>query len=229
MWKRLMCLISFLLVLVLTGHALGGLVDYWKLDEGSGNTAITGGASRSMCLWFNTDGEGTGSNGRGLFGWGTPQGSGVRWELAINMQGDPRVPGALRINASSGTRTCQTVVTDSEASLILTVPRDWAQASVAELSLWFRGSSGNAAESLYLAVSNSAGVPAAVAYDDPSAVTIRSWTQWDIPLQTFVDQGINLTDVNSIAIGLGNKAGVTSSGGSGTVYFDDIRLHRSES
>jgi len=65
-------------------------------------------------LWFKTDGAGTGPNGRGLFGWGTPSGAGVRWELAINMQGDPRVPGALRINASSGTRTCQTVVTDSE-------------------------------------------------------------------------------------------------------------------
>ncbi len=79
-----------------------------------GYKGITGGASRSMCLWFKTDGAGTGPNGRGLFGWGTPSGAGVRWELAINMQGDPRVPGALRINASSGTRTCQTVVTDSE-------------------------------------------------------------------------------------------------------------------
>ncbi len=79
-----------------------------------GYKAITGGASRSMSLWFKTDGSGTGPNGRGLLGWGTPQGSGVRWELAINMQGDPRVPGALRINASSGTRTCQTVVTDSQ-------------------------------------------------------------------------------------------------------------------
>ena len=75
---------------------------------------ITGGASRSMCLWFKTDGlGGTGPNGRGLLGWGTPQGSGVRWELVINIQGSPRVPDALRINASSGTRTCQTVVTDS--------------------------------------------------------------------------------------------------------------------
>ena len=79
-----------------------------------GYKAITGGASRSMSLWFKTDGSGSGPNGRGLLGWGTPQGSGVRWELAINMQGDPRVPGALRINASSGTRTCQTVVTDSQ-------------------------------------------------------------------------------------------------------------------
>jgi len=79
-----------------------------------GYKGITGGASRTMCLWFKTDGlGGTGPNGRGLIGWGTPSGSGVRWELVINKQGDPRVPDALRINASSGTRTCQTIVTDS--------------------------------------------------------------------------------------------------------------------
>jgi hypothetical protein len=79
-----------------------------------GYKGITGSASRSMCLWFKTDGlGGTGPNGRGLIGWGTPTGSGVRWELVINKQGDPRVVDALRINASSGTRTCETVVTDS--------------------------------------------------------------------------------------------------------------------
>jgi len=157
MSKKLIYLISFVLVLGVASSALANLVDHWKFDEGSGTTAfnnvaggtdgtidgatwvndpirgvvlsfdgtgdvvtiigykgITGGASRTMCLWFKTDGlGGTGPNGRGLIGWGTPTGSGVRWELVINKQGDPRVPDALRINASSGTRTCQTVVTDS--------------------------------------------------------------------------------------------------------------------
>jgi len=157
MCRKLICLVSFVLVLGVAGNALADLVDHWKFDEGSGTTAfnsvtggtdgtidgatwvndpirgvvlsfdgiddvvtmigykgITGGASRTVCLWFKTDGlGGTGPNGRGLIGWGTPTGSGVRWELVINKQGDPRVPDALRINASSGTRTCQTVVTDS--------------------------------------------------------------------------------------------------------------------
>jgi hypothetical protein len=30
--------------------------------------------------------------------------------------------------------------------------------------------------------------------------------------------------VDTIAVGLGDKAGVASSGGSGTIYIDDIRL-----
>ncbi|MFC1633337.1 hypothetical protein ACFL5Z_00735, partial [Planctomycetota bacterium] len=116
-------------------------------------------------------------------------------------------------------------VTNSEASMTLTAPRDWTQAGVAELSLWFRGGSDNAAEPLYVSVSNSTGTPAVAAYDDPSAATVRSWTQWLVPLQALTDQGINLANVDKIAIGLGSKAGVAAPGGTGTIYVDDIRLN----
>jgi hypothetical protein len=117
-------------------------------------------------------------------------------------------------------------VTNSEATLTLTTPRDWTQAGVAALSLWFRGASGNAAEPIYVAVSNSAGAPAVVAQDDPDAATVLSWKQWRIPSQAFADQGINLTNVDKIAIGLGSKAGMAAAGGSGGLYIDDIRLYR---
>jgi len=101
---------------------------------------ITGGASRSMCLWFKTDGlGGTGPNGRGLLGWGTPQGSGVRWELVINIQGSPRVPDALRINASSGTRTCQTVVTDSMWHHVAVVMHDDGSPTSEEMHVYLDG------------------------------------------------------------------------------------------
>jgi len=119
-------------------------------------------------------------------------------------------------------------VTNSEAVLTLAAPRDWTQAGVAELSLWFRGVSGNAAEPLYAAISNAAGAPAVVAYEDVATVASSRWTEWRIVLQAFADQGINLSDVDKIAIGLGSSAGVASSGGSGTIFVDDIRLYRSE-
>jgi hypothetical protein len=45
-------------------------------------------------------------------------------------------------------------------------------------------------------------------------------------LQVFSDQGIDLTNVDKIAIGVGTKAGAAASGGSGTMYIDDIRLNR---
>jgi hypothetical protein len=116
-------------------------------------------------------------------------------------------------------------VTNSEASRTLTAPRDWTQAGVAELSLWFRGASSNAAEPLYAAISNAAGAPGIVAYGDPAAAASGRWTEWRIALQAFADQGINLTNVDQMAIGLGSKAGA-SAGGTGTMYIDDIRLYR---
>jgi len=65
-----------------------------------------------------------------------------------------------------------------------------------------------------------------VAHNDANVATIDSWTQWTIPLSVFADQGINLTNVETIAIGLGTKANTTTAGGSGWMYFDDIRLYR---
>jgi hypothetical protein len=88
------------------------------------------------------------------------------------------------------------------------------------------GIESNDAEPLYVAVSNAAGEPAVVVHDDPAATQIDTWTEWVIPLQAFADQGINLTDVDSIAIGLGTKGNMTTPGGSGKMYFDDIRLYR---
>ena len=116
-------------------------------------------------------------------------------------------------------------VTNSEAALPLAALRDWTLGGVTELSLWFRGGSENAAEPLYVAISNSAGSPAITANDDPGAATTRAWTQWRIPLQAFADQGINLANVDKIAIGLGSKGGAAS-GGTGTMYIDDVRLNR---
>jgi hypothetical protein len=116
--------------------------------------------------------------------------------------------------------------TNSEASMTLTTRRDWTLTGVAELSLWFRGATGNAAEPLYVAISNSAGAPAVVANDDPSAGTTLSWTKWAISLQAFADKGINLSNVNTITIGLGTKGNVAAPGGSGTMYIDDIRLNQ---
>jgi hypothetical protein len=72
-------------------------------------------------------------------------------------------------------------VTNSEATLTLTAQRDWTHAGVSELSIWFRGASGNAVDPVYVAVSNSVGAPAIVAQDDPEAATVLSWTQWRIP------------------------------------------------
>jgi hypothetical protein len=96
-------------------------------------------------------------------------------------------------------------------------------------SLWANqdiGISSNAAEPLYVVVSDSVGTSAVVVHDDPAAANIDTWTEWVIPLQDFTDQGIILTDVDRIAIGLGTQGNNTTPGGSGKMFIDDIRLYR---
>jgi hypothetical protein len=114
----------------------------------------------------------------------------------------------------------------SEAEMALTAPRDWTEEGVKELSLWFRGIASNTPEGLYVALSNSAGQPAVVVHDNPTAATVETWTEWVIPLQKFADLGINLANVDRIAVGLGTRGNMTTPGGAGKMYFDDIRLYR---
>jgi len=109
----------------------------------------------------------------------------------------------------------------SEVEKTLTYPRDWTEDGVGVLSIWFRGNSDNAAEPMYVALNGSA----VVTHDNPNAAQIDTWTQWTIDLQAFADQGVNLANVNTIAIGFGNKNNPLA-GGSGMMYFDDIRLYR---
>ncbi|MFB0554598.1 MAG: hypothetical protein ACETWQ_14945, partial [Phycisphaerae bacterium] len=108
----------------------------------------------------------------------------------------------------------------SEAALTLTYPRDWTEKGVNTLTIWFRGISDNAAETLYVALNGSA----VVSHDNPNAAQIDRWTEWTIDLQAFADQGVNLANVNTISLGLGNKKN-PAAGGSGMMYFDDIRLY----
>jgi len=108
----------------------------------------------------------------------------------------------------------------SEATLTLTYPRDWTEKGVTTLTIWFRGIADNAAESLYVALNGNA----VVTHDNPNAAQAETWTQWNIDLQAFADQGVNLTNVDTISLGLGDKNN-PQAGGSGTMYFDDIRLY----
>ena len=104
----------------------------------------------------------------------------------------------------------------SEATLTLTSNRDWTVKGVNTLTIWFRGDAANAAETLYFALNGSAKVN----NDNPDAATLTRWTQWNIDLQAFADQGVNLANVNSITLGLSSVTG-----GTGMMYFDDIRLY----
>ncbi len=122
----------------------------------------------------------------------------------------------LAVTAHTNSATCEAVF--SNVTTTGSVGPLWANQDI--------GIASNAAEPLYVALSNSAGAPAVVVHDDPDAATIDTWTEWVIPLQAFADQGITLTNVDRIAIGLGTRDNMTTPGGSGKMFIDDIRLYR---
>jgi len=109
----------------------------------------------------------------------------------------------------------------SEATLTLASGRDWTAEGVTKLSLWFRGAAGNSAERMYVALNGNA----VVYHDETSATQKTGWTRWIIDMQAFADQGVNLANVDTLTIGFGTKNS-PSAGGTGTMYFDDIRLTR---
>ena len=108
----------------------------------------------------------------------------------------------------------------SEATLTLSSNRDWTAKGVRTLTIWYRGNPENATETMYVALDGSAGVD----NDNPNAARLTEWTEWNINLQAFADQGVNLADINTITLGFGNRAH-PAAGGSGMVFFDDIRLY----
>jgi hypothetical protein len=139
----------------------------------------------------------------------------VSGDKSVNVSMGSDVYIGLALTSRTPALTCEAVF--SNVTTTGTVGTQWMNQDIGILS--------NDAEPLYVAVSNTDGVTAIVAYDDPVAAQINTWTEWIIPLQTFSDQGIDLTDVDKIAIGLGIKSGMTGAGGSGTMYIDNIELY----
>ena len=105
----------------------------------------------------------------------------------------------------------------SEATLTLIYPRDWTENGVNTLVIWYIGDAANAAEPMYVVLNGTA----AVTNDNPNAAQVTAWTEWTIDLQAF---GVNLTNVNTITLGFGNRSNPVA-GGAGMVFFDDIRLY----
>jgi len=133
-----------------------------------------------------------------------------------NIQMSANVYIGLALTAHDAALTCQAVF--SNVTTTGNVTGQWMHQDI--------GISSNDAEPLYIAVSNSTGAPAIVVHDDPAATQIDTWTEWVIPLSDFADQGIDLTNVDKIALGMGTKGNTTVAGGSGKMFFDDIRLYK---
>ncbi len=97
--------------------------------------------------------------------------------------------------------------------------------SFKSITVYYLGALSNAAQKMYMELSD--GTNTAIVYNpDANAVRKELWTAWHISLQAFKDNkpALNLSNITKIIVGIGNRTS-PASGGSGTVYFDDIGLY----
>jgi hypothetical protein len=135
-------------------------------------------------------------------------------ELSIVHGGSQSMPMWYANNNPTGAKY-------SEAELTLPVgERDWTVQGIDELSLWFMGESTNAPERLYIVIADTA----VVYHDDINASQTVSWTEWVIPLQELANLGVDLANVDRIALGVGTRGNNANIGSAGKMYFDDILL-----
>jgi len=156
-----------------------------------------------------------GGNFRGYYSANGSTWQSMSWNPQFVTMGSNVYVG-LALTSHDAALTCQAEF--SNVTITGTAGPQWTNQDI--------GIESNAAEPLYVALSNAAGTPAVVYHDDANAATIDAWTEWIIPLQAFADQGINLADIDRIAIGLGTRGNMTTPGGSGKMFFDDIRLYQ---
>ena len=131
---------------------------------------------------------------------------------------DMPIYAGLAVTSHNADATCEAKFSNVSFPDIGVDPQ-WTDQDIGMLS--------NEAEPMYITVGDGSGTAATLYHPNPDAALINTWTEWTIDLQAFADQGVNLANVNTIAIGLGNKNPDVSgvAGGSGTMYFDDIRLY----
>jgi hypothetical protein len=98
---------------------------------------------------------------------------------------------------------------------------DLAAGGATSLRLFVHGDAANEAETLYLAIEDSAGNVGVVTHPDPDIALATEWQAWVIPNSELTAAGVNLGRAAMIYIGLGDRDNPTT-GGSGLVFIDDV-------
>jgi hypothetical protein len=121
----------------------------------------------------------------------------------------------LVVTSHNANATCTGVFSNVETTGAVS-PQVWTQQAIGvEMPV-------NDSAGMYVVLNDSA----VVYHEDPDAAQIDEWTEWNIDLEAFADQGIDLANVDTLGIGFGDRQ-TLQPGGSGSVIFDDIRLYPS--
>jgi hypothetical protein len=116
----------------------------------------------------------------------------------------------------------------SETTLVLAESQDWTANGIRVLRVHFYGdpdNDANESERMYVALEDDLSNVSVVQYGgDANSVNKQQWQQWNIDLGDF--EGVDLTRISRFHLGFGDRDDPDAApGGSGTVWFDDIRLY----
>ncbi len=216
-------------------YALGdlqfGSIYYWKIDEVNETEDITVWEGNLWSFTVQeyaaiddfesyTEDEGSRLYETWIDGWTNDTGSTVGYleapfeERTIVNGGRQSMPLAYDNTGSAAF---------SEVSRTLAPARNLTAGGANSLRLYFHGDAANTAAPLYLALEDSAGSIAVVTHPDPEAVLATSWQDWTISFSELA--GVNVADIKTVYLGLGNRDNPTS-GGAGVLYVDDIGFGR---
>ena len=113
----------------------------------------------------------------------------------------------------------------------LGISPNWSASGIEAVVLYFHGQVGNSTtvnDKMYLQLEDTSSNSGVAIYDgDPNDVAEASWHEWNIDLGIFDACGVDLANVDKVHLGFGGyyETGQTADGGSGQVWFDDIRLY----
>ncbi|MDD5063222.1 MAG: hypothetical protein PHQ35_00480 [Phycisphaerae bacterium] len=171
---------------------------YWRIDEVNDSNIWRGG------VWHFR----TGADDITLVGDGPQYSMGYWYRNNLT-------PYFSEVRADIGTGDAQ-----------LPIDKNWLGMNAKSLTMWFYGISTNAVtEKMYVTLTDGTNTAKVLYKGDMNDIRAEEWQEWDIDLQYFADQDVNLSNVAKIYIGFGDATNPAPATGSGTVYFDDIRLY----
>ena len=229
-----------------------GTVFYWAVDTVNGVDTWPGDVwSFTVVNWIPVDDMESytpwTTPGNNIFeiwldGFGDCAGSGNTTGAVLTENADPVLGGVQSMkydfdndgtvfspcdSAQIGGRLMYSKIEVQTSDLVSGIGSDWTVEGVKALSIPFHGQAGNATtEPFWVQLKDGSGYGEKVFYGDYEGESLDDfneavWHTWNIDMAEF---DVDLTNVVSVVIGIGNEDG-SGAHGSGTLYIDDIRLY----
>jgi len=202
------------MIMALTGGSGGGIAFQGRQATGSGSTSFHGDVTASLPYWVKLT-----RSGNTITAYASADG--VDWQLFSDASPDGTHTNPIDVSMADPV-FIGLFVTSHAADESRSATFDNVQITGSVGLMWNNEAIGatmaaNDPDAMYVALNGGT----KIYNDNPNAALMTEWTQWNIDLQAF---DVNLTNVNTITLGLDNSNN-PAAGGSGLIYFDDIRLN----